>query len=121
MEQEVAHHPNIEPPQIVERMGQGEDHMIVAHWQMLGATGAQPRPPLATGTSGAKAVATTVVEDAGDVPVRTGLDVPPQRRRMAQVPPAAWHAARGREGAWSARRPDSTRSEGRSAGWPEVP
>ena len=85
MEQEVAHHPNIEPPQIVERMRQGEDHVIVAHRQVLGTTGAQPRPSLTPRTTGAEAVAATVVKDPGDMSVRTGLHVPPQRCRMAQL------------------------------------
>ena len=85
MEQEVAHSPVIEPPQFVERMGQGEDHMIVAHRQVLGATGAQPRPPLPPRTAGAEAVPATVVKDAGDVPVRTGLHVSPQRRGVAHL------------------------------------
>ncbi len=66
-------------------MGQGEDHVIVAHRQVLGATGAQPRSSLTPRTAGADAVAATVVKDAGDMSVRTGLDVSPQRRGVAQL------------------------------------
>lgn len=64
---------------VIERMGEGEHGMIVAHRQEFGAAIQQPLTALTTGAAGAHAVTAPVVKHAGNVAVGAPLHVASKR------------------------------------------
>ena len=82
VEQQVPHRLRIQPPELVERMRQGEDDVKMAHRQQRPELSNQPAAANPSGAARTEAMPAGVVKDALDVAVRTAFHMPAQRGGM---------------------------------------